>query len=69
MYDPCSGTGGLALAMLRMMRAAGRAPELVHWRLHDLDALALALAGIQLAAHGMPWVTLTCGNAITEDPS
>ncbi len=67
--DPCSGTAGLALAMIRAMRAAGRAPELVHWSLQDIDGLALALAGVQLAAHGMPWVTLTRGNALAQAAS
>lgn len=64
--DPCSGTGGLVLALIRAMRAAGRVPELVHWHLQDLDGLALALAGVQLAAHGMPWVTLTQGNTLAQ---
>lgn len=67
--DPCSGTAGLVLAMIRAMRAAGRLPELVHWHLHDIDGLALALAGVQLAAHGMPWVTLTRGNALAQTAS
>lgn len=67
--DPCSGTAGLILAMIRAMRAAGRAPELVHWILQDLDGLALALAGIQLAAHGMPRVTLTLGNTLAQAAS
>jgi type I restriction enzyme M protein len=67
--DPCSGTAGLAIAMVRAMRAAGRAPELVHWKLQDLDGLALALAGVQLAAHGIPHVTLTHGNTLAQAAS
>lgn len=67
--DPCSGTGGLVLALIRAMRAAGGVPELVHWHLQDLDGLALALAGVQLAAHGMPWVTLAQGNSLARAAS
>ena len=67
--DPCSGTAGLVLAMIRAMRAAGQTPELVHWKLQDIDGLALALAGVQLAAHGMPWVTLTHGNTLAQAAS
>lgn len=62
--DPCCGSGGLAIATIRAMRATGRVPELVHWHLQDIDPVAVALAGIQLASHGMPWVTLTCGNSL-----
>ena len=62
--DPCCGSGGLAIATIRAMRAAGRSPELVHWHLQDIDPVAVALAGVQLASHGMPWVTLTCGDAL-----
>lgn len=62
--DPCSGTGGLVIATVRALRAAGRSAELIHWHLQDLDALALAIAGIQLSAHGLPWVTLTQGNSL-----
>ena len=67
--DPCSGTAGLAIAMVRAMRVAGRAPELVHWQLQDLDGLAVALAGIQMAAHGIPHVTLTHGNTLAQAAS
>jgi len=67
--DPCSGTAGLTIAMLRAMRVDGRAPELVHWQLQDLDGLALALAGIQMAAHGIPHVTLTHGNTLAQAAS
>lgn len=63
--DPCSGTGGLVIATVRALRAVGRCPELVHWHLQDIDALALALAGIQLAAHGLPCVSLTAGNSLS----
>ena len=62
--DPCCGSGGLAIAALRAMRAAGRSPELIHWCLQDIDPVAVALAGVQLASHGMPWVTLTAGDAL-----
>lgn len=62
--DPCCGTGGLAIATIRAMRAAGRSPELVHWHLQDIDPVAVALAGVQLSSHGMPRVTLKCGNAL-----
>ena len=65
-YEPCSGTGGLVIATVRAMRAVGRAPELVSWHLQDIDGLALALAGVQLAALGLPAVTLTHGNALTH---
>lgn len=64
--DPCCGTGGLAIAAVRGLRSRGRFPELIHWSLQDIDPLAVALAGVQLAAHGMPWVTLTCGDSLTN---
>lgn len=62
--DPCAGCGGLAIATIRAMRSKGRAPELVHWTLGDIDNVALTLASIQLAAHGMPLVELRHGNAL-----
>lgn len=62
--DPCAGCGGLAIATIRAMRSKGRAPELVCWTLGDVDGLALSLAGIQLAAHGMKFVELQYGNAL-----
>ncbi len=62
--DPCCGSGGLAIATIRVMRASGRVPELVHWHLQDIDPVAVALAGVQLASHGMPWVTLKAGDAL-----
>lgn len=64
--DPCCGSGGLAIATVRAMRRGGQIPELVHWHLQDIDPTAVALAGIQLAAHGMPTVSLRCGNALTD---
>ena len=64
--DPCCGTGRLAIAAVRGLRARGRFPEMIHWNLQDIDPLAVALAGVQLAAHGIPWVTLTCGNSLTD---
>lgn len=63
--DPCAGCGGLAIATIRRMRPQGQTPELVHWVLGDLDATALACAGVQLAAMGMPVVTLRPRNALT----
>lgn len=66
--DPCCGTGGLAIAMIRGMRADRQVPELVRWHLQDIDPLAVALAGVQLAAHGMPLVHLVCGNSLTDRP-
>lgn len=67
--DPCCGSGGLAIATVRAMRRAGRRPELVRWHLQDIDPLAVALAGVQLAAHGMPLVTLRCCNSLTDESS
>lgn len=64
--DPCAGCGGLAIATIRRMRTQGQSPELVHWVLGDLDAAALACAGVQLAAMGMPVVTLRPGDALTS---
>lgn len=67
--DPCCGSGGLAIATIRAMRATGRVPELVHWHLQDIDPVAVALAGVQLASHGMPWVTLKAGDALQSHPT
>lgn len=61
-HEPCVGCGGLVVATIREMRSRGVAPETVHWVIGDVDRLALACAGIQLAAHGMVQVTLQPGN-------
>lgn len=62
--DPCCGGGGLAIATIREMRRAGRAPETVQWALNDLDPTAVVCAGVAMASHGMPHVTLTCGDTL-----
>lgn len=56
--------GGLVIAAIRAMRRRGGVPELVRWVLGDIDRLALACAGVQVAAHGMPVVVLRPGNAL-----
>lgn len=62
--DPCCGAGGLAVASVREMRRAGKRPETVQWVLNDLDPTAVAVAGVAMSIHGMPSVSLTCGNAL-----
>lgn len=61
-HEPCVGCGGLVIATIREMRSRGVAPETIHWVIGEVDRLALACAGIQLAAHGMLNVTLQPGN-------
>lgn len=64
-YEPCVGCGGLAVAAIRAARRSGLAPESVRWVLGDIDRLALACAGIQMAAHGMTEVELRSGDALS----
>ena len=66
-YEPCVGTGGMVIAAIRVMRSRGQAPELVRWVVGDIDRLALAIAGCQLAAHGMVHVSLVPGNALDPE--
>ena len=63
--DPCCGAGGLAVAAVRSMRRAGRHPATVTWALNDLDPTAIACAGLAMALHGIPHVTLTCQDALS----
>lgn len=63
--DPCCGAGGLAVATVRSMRRAGRRPATVTWALNDLDRTAVACAGLAMAMHGIPHVTLTCHDALS----
>lgn len=46
------------------LRARGECPESVEWVLQDLDPTALALAGVNAAAHGLPRVRLLLGDAL-----
>lgn len=66
--EPCVGCGGVAISAVRAMRAAGRTPETVTWVVGDVDLLALACAGVQMAAHGMPKVVLRPGDALCATP-
>lgn len=63
--DPCCGTGGMMVAAAMVMREKGLRPTLVHWVANDIDALAVALAGVNFAAHGMgSLISLSVGNAL-----
>lgn len=66
-YDPACGSAGMVVALIRQMRARGQHPELVRWSMNDLDPVAVALAGVNLAIHGMPYVTLNCGDALAPE--
>lgn len=66
-YEPCVGTGGMVIAAIRAMRGRGQTPETVRWVIGDIDRLALAIAGCQLAAHGMVHVHLVPGNALDPE--
>lgn len=66
--DPCCGSGGMMVAAAQVMREKGLRPETVHWVANDLDKVAVALAGLNFAAHGMgPNITLTSRNALAPD--
>ena len=62
--DPCVGGGGLAVAAVRAMRAAGTAPEARRWILQDVDPFAVAIAGVAMSVHGIPWVELSCSDTL-----
>lgn len=59
--DSCVGGGGLAVAAVR---AAGTAPEARRWVLQDIDPFAVAIAGVAMSVHGIPWVELSCTDAL-----
>lgn len=63
-HEPCVGGGGMVVAAVRALRAAGKAPELRRWVLQDIDPTAVAIAGIAMSIHGIPNVRLVCGNAL-----
>lgn len=63
-HDPACGSAGMLVAVIRHMRSTGRLPETVSWSANDIDPVAVALAGVNLSAHGMPLVELTCSNAL-----
>ncbi|CAM3301914.1 N-6 DNA methylase [Tsukamurella hominis] len=62
--EPCCGAGGLVLGTIAAMRSAGKNPDTCTWALNDLDPLAVALAGVNMSAHGIIDVVLTCGNGL-----
>ena len=62
--DPCVGGGGLVVAAVRAMRAAGTAPEARRWILQDVDPFAVAIAGVAMSIHGIPWVELSCSDTL-----
>lgn len=62
--EPCCGAGGMVLGMVRAMRESGQDPDTCTWVLNDLDPVAVALAGVNMASHGMTKVSLTCGNGL-----
>lgn len=63
--DPCCGTGGMFIAAARVMREKGLRPTLVHWVANDIDPLAVALAGVNFAAHGLGHcIELSARNAL-----
>lgn len=64
--EPCCGGGGLVIAAVRAMRAAGKAPEMRRWVLQDIDPTAVAVAGIAMSIHGIPNVELHCGNTLAN---
>jgi|GEM_PF-3348358 len=62
--EPCCGAGGMVLGVVKAMRQAGRDPNACTWVLNDLDPLAVALAGVNLAAHGLDRVVLCVGDGL-----
>jgi type I restriction enzyme M protein len=62
--DPCCGSGGMVLAAARAMRRAGLDPGTCTWALNDIDPTAVAMAGVNMASHGLRKVILTCGNGL-----
>lgn len=62
--EPSCGGGAMIVAAVRRMRSRGARPEEVSWHLNDLDPTAVAVAGIAMSIHGIPWVTLTVGDAL-----
>ena len=62
--DPCVGGGGLVVAAVRAMRAAGTAPEARRWILQDIDPFAVTIAGVAMSIHGIPWVELSCSDTL-----
>ncbi len=64
--EPCCGTAGMLVATIRAMRRRGLRPETIRWALGDVDRTALALAAVNMAAHGMVHVRLVPGNALAD---
>lgn len=63
--DPCCGTGGMLIAAAMVMREEGKDPRSCLWVANDVDALAVALCGVNMAAYGMgPNIVLTAENAL-----
>ncbi len=62
--EPCCGAGGMVLGTIAAMRDDGKDPDTCTWALNDLDPVAVALAGVNMSAHGLTRVILTCGNGL-----
>lgn len=63
--EPACGAGGMVLAYARQMREAGLDPDTCTYVLNDIDPMAVALAGVNLSAHGLTRVQLRVGDALT----
>lgn len=72
--EPCAGSGTMVLGAIAAMRSAGQDPNTCTWVLNDIDPIAIALAGINLASRGIHNVILTVGDGLAlgdgtaEDP-
>ncbi|ACV79073.1 HsdM family class I SAM-dependent methyltransferase [Nakamurella multipartita] len=65
-FEPACGTGGMVLAAVRSMRERDLDPNSCTWTLNDLDPVAVALASVNMAAHGVRTVHLRCGDALAQ---
>lgn len=64
--EPAVGGGVMAVAAVRAMRRAGVDPSTRAWTLTDIDPFAVAVAGVAMSVHGIPWVTLTVGDTLAS---
>lgn len=66
--EPTCGAGGMVIAHVRALRVAGLDANSCQYVLGDIDPLAVALAGVNVSAHGLAHVQLHVGDALASEP-
>ena len=65
--DPCCGSGGMAVAVVLDLLERGLSRNSCSFTLADIDPMAVALAGVNMACRGVENVRLIVGDSLAPD--